>query len=186
MIIGIDVDDTMTNTSELLAEYAKKYFNSNNKILIKKILHPKKADTKIFEFYCKYLPEMMMKYTLKENVKEVIDRLRLKGHKIIIITARGTTRGLKQAEITKKYFQKHKINVDKIIFEQKDKTDACLKYKIDIMVDDSTYVLESLKGTDTKPLLFVSINNKDFKNNFDNVSNWLELEKYIMNSNKVK
>ena len=87
MIIGLDVDDTMTNTSELLIEYAEKHFNNSDKNLIRSILNPKMADKEIYDFYCKHLQEIMMKYTLKENCKEVIDRLRLKGHKIIIITA---------------------------------------------------------------------------------------------------
>lgn len=56
---------------------------------INDLLHTKMSSEKVFDFYNQYLPEMMEKYELKENVKEVIDRLRRNGNKIIIITARG-------------------------------------------------------------------------------------------------
>ena len=181
MIIGIDIDDVITDTSELMKVYAKKHFKSDDIDLINRILHGKRESDRIDSFYRKYLPEMMRNYKIKDNVKEVIDRLRLDGNKIIIITTRGLTKGLSQMKITKEYFKRHKIEVDKIIFKEREKVGACIKHKLDIMIDDSVFVLEKLNGTNTKQLLFSSISNKNYKHNFAKVSNWLELEQYITN-----
>jgi uncharacterized HAD superfamily protein len=182
MIIGIDIDDVITNSSELIMEYAKKHFKTDDVELINNILNAKTIEGELLDFYYKYLPEMMSKYSLKENVKEVLDRLKLKGHEIIIITARGYTVQAGLIEITNDYFNRHNLIFDEIIFKTKDKKKICIEKNIDIMIDDSISVLESLKDANTKPLLFVSICNKDCITNFDKVSTWLELEKYI-NSN---
>ncbi len=179
MNIGLDIDDTMTNSSELITEYAKKYFNSDDMNLINSILNAKKIEGKLLDFYYEYLPEMMSIYKLKDNVKEVIDRLRSKGHKIIVITARGYTVQVGIAEITKEYFKRHQIVVDDIIFRSVDKTEPCIKNNINIMIDDSISVLEKLKENNIKPLLFNSVTNKDFNTNIDRVNNWLELEEYL-------
>jgi uncharacterized HAD superfamily protein len=177
--IGLDIDDTMTNSSDLIIEYAKKYFESDDINLINNILNSKEIEGKLLDFYREYLPEMMRIYDLKDNVKEVIDRLRSKGNKIIIITARGYTIEAGLIEITKEYFEKHQIVVDEMVFQAIEKTEACIKNNIDIMIDDSISVLEKLKETNTNTLLFDSANNKDYKTNIDRVNNWLELEEYL-------
>lgn len=179
MNIGLDIDDTMTNSSELMIRYAQTYFNTTDKALINKLLHTKMSNEEVSGFYNKYLPEMMEKYELKENVKEVIDSLRTKGHKIIIITARGRTIKKGLVEITKKYLKKHKIEVDDMIFREVDKASVCLENNIDIMIDDSVAILEKVKESGIKPLLFSSINNQNISTTIDRVTNWLELEAYI-------
>lgn len=181
MNIGLDIDDTMTNSSELMIKYAKKYFNTTDEEVINKLLHTKMSKEEVFDFYNQYLPELMGKYELKENVKEVIDNLRIKGHKIIIITARGRTIKKGLEEITKKYLKKHKIEVDDMIFGEVDKAAICLENNIDIMIDDSIAILEKVKASGIKPLLFSSISNQTSDTNIDRVNNWIELETYIDN-----
>jgi uncharacterized HAD superfamily protein len=182
MVIGLDIDDTITNSSELVMEYAKKYFNSTNEDYTNSILHAETIDGELLDFYYKYLLELMKNYTLKENVKDVIDRLKLKGHKIIVITARAYTVQAGLIEITIDYFEKHNIVVDKMIFKSIDKLNACLENKVDIMVDDSISVLNTLKNTNIKTLLFSSVNNKNQETDLIRINSWLELEKYIDNN----
>lgn len=179
MNIGLDIDDTMTNSSELMTEYAKKYFNTTDINQINNLLHTKMSSEKVFDFYNQYLPEMMEKYELKENVKEVIDRLHANGHKIIIITARGRTIKNGLEEITEKYLKKHKIEVDNIIFREVDKAAVCVANNIDIMIDDSIPILEKVKASGIKAVLFTSIRNQNISTNIDRVTNWLELENYL-------
>ena len=47
------------------------------------------------------------------------------------------------------------------------------------MVDDSINVLDRVADIGIKTLLFTSLQNQKIKTNFNRVSNWLELEKYI-------
>jgi len=147
-------------------------------------LHGKNVSDEMQNFYKKYLPLMMNNYQLKDNARAVINRLKEAGHKIIIITARGYTKGLGQEEITKAYFKKHGIVVDKIIFGKRKKCSACIEEKLDLMVDDSVRIVEDLKNSGIKSVLFNSICNAHEQINIDRVNNWLELEEYINNLKK--
>jgi len=179
MNIGLDIDDTMTNTSELIMEYAMEYFNSNDVELINSILNSKCIEGPLLDFYNKYVIKMIENYTLKDNVKEVIDRLRSKGHKIFIITARGYTPVHGVIEATEEYFKKHNIYFDGIIFKAINKKESCIKNNIDVMVDDSVGVSEELRDTNVKSILFNSVINENIQVNVDRVDNWIELEKHI-------
>lgn len=179
MNIGLDIDDTMTNTSELKIEYFKKHFNIDDMNILIDMLNPGKIDGELLDFFKNNLLEMSKRYTLKDNVKEVIDRLRLKGHKIFIITARAYTFVDGVIEATEEYLERHNIYFDNITYKAKDKRNACIENKIDIMVDDSIGVLEELKRCNIKTLLFNSMVNENKKTDFDRVSNWIELENYI-------
>lgn len=178
MKIGLDIDDTMTDTTELMIEYAKEYFKTDDIEFIKSILFAPKIEGELLEFYDKYLVEMMSKYKLKSNVKEVIDRFRQSGNKIIIITARGAT--IKNViDVTMEYFKLHDIKVDDIVFRLRDKSKYCVENNIDLLVDDSNSVLEKVQQLGIKTLLFNSIKNKDIDTNINRVNNWLEVEQYI-------
>lgn len=179
MTIGIDIDDTMTSSSELIKEYAKKYFGSNDTELINSITYSPRIEGELLEFYQLYLLEMMSNYELKPNVKEVIDRLQDKGHKIIIITGRGYTPQNGVISTTTKYLQKHNINVDKVLFKALDKSDYCVKYGIDIMIDDSAKVLEKVRKKGINVLMFNSISNQSINTDINKVDSWLEVEQYI-------
>ena len=124
----------------------------------------------------------MASYKLKDNFKEVIDRLRKNGHKVIIITARGYTEFKDDIpKITKEYFKRYDIKVDKIVFNKLHKDESCVENKIDIMIDDSIGVLNKIREKGIKVLLFNSMSNKESITNIDRVDNWLELENYINN-----
>ena len=181
MTIGIDIDDVITSTIELVAEYAKKHFGSNDSELIRKILHSKTIEGNLLTFYKKYLIEMMENYQLKENSKEVIDRLKDKGYKIILITARGYTPQEGIRETTTNYLSNNDIYYDEIVFGAMDKSIICKEKNIDILIDDSIDNLESIRDTKTTPILFNSEINQSIDTDFTRVFNWLELEKYIEN-----
>jgi hypothetical protein len=173
----------MTDTSELYVEYAKMYFNSDDIDLINNILHGNNLTNEMIDFYDKYLFEILSKVSLKENVKEVIDRLRLNNHQIILLTARGYKVKNGQIGVTRNYLKNHKIIVDKIIFKTRDKVNACIENKIDLMIDDSVKVLEDLDNNGINTLLFSTISNKKHQTDLVRVGNWLDLESYIDNYN---
>ncbi len=178
MTIGLDIDDTITESSELIVNYVKKHFNDDINI-VSEILGGK-IEGELLRFYDIHLGEMVASYKLKDNVKEVIDRLRKNGHKVVIITTRGFTKTKDDIPgITRKYFKKHDINVDKIVFNKLHKEVACVTNKIDLMVDDSISTLEKIKSKGIKVLLFNSMSNKKSITSLNRVDNWLELESYI-------
>ena len=180
MVIGIDIDDTITNSSELIMEYARSFFKLDDINLINNILNAPKIEGQLLEFYSKYLPEMIEKYTVKDNAVEVINRLKDKGYKIVIITARGYTVTHDNLDvITIEYFSKHGIHADEIIFKTVNKRDVCIEKNIRVLVDDSIKTLESLKDTEIEPILFDSIINKDTSTDIKRVYSWLELEEQI-------
>lgn len=181
MTIGLDIDDTITESSKLQIEYAKKHFNVDDVDIVRKILNGE-VKGELFNFYNINLGKMIVNYELKANVKEVIDRLRNNGHKVIVITARGYTEFNDNiAFITESYFNKHDIKFDKIVFNKLHKDEACVENGIDIMIDDSISTLEKIAAKGIKTLLFNSISNRKIKTNINRVDNWLELENCINN-----
>ena len=142
MRIGIDLDDTITKTDEILFKYAKKY-NEEEKILFKinrEEWNWNKAfgwdEEKCEKFFSRYLKKIFEEAEIKENAKERINELKDDGNEIIIITARDT-KSLKEVhEVCEKWLINNKVNVDKIVVDGEDKAQKCLENKIDIFIDD--------------------------------------------------
>ena len=99
MNIGIDIDDTISNTYEYLFPYAQQYTINELKKEIKNVnrnaldhmytttFHNwNKEEEK--EFFRKYYKEILNKVQPKEYAVEVINKLKKQGHKIYLITAR--------------------------------------------------------------------------------------------------
>ena len=97
-------DNTITNTEEKALEYVKKY----NPNLINYNLHNVKLK-ELARFYKKYLNQIFMEVTLKENVKETLENFHKRGYKIIFITARSTDLDISFEEITKEYLKSNII-----------------------------------------------------------------------------
>ena len=183
MRIGIDLDDTITKTEEILFKYAKIY-NKEEKILFN-INREEWNLTKAFgwneenikEFFSKYLKSIYEEAEIKENAKEKINVLKDDGNKIIIITARDT-KSLKEVhEVCKDWLINNKINVDKIVVDGEDKAQKCLENKIDIFIDDNICNCENVYNNLKIPVLLMNSRyNKDYQNpKIKRVYNWNEI-----------
>ena len=183
MRIGIDLDDTITKTDEILFKYAKIY-NEEEKILFN-INREEWNLTKAFgwneenikEFFSKYLKSIYEKAEIKENAKEKINALKNDGNKIIIITARDT-KSLKEVhEVCKDWLINNKINVDKIVVDGENKAQKCLENKIDIFIDDNICNCENVYNNLKIPVLLMNGRyNKDYQNpKIKRVYNWNEI-----------
>ena len=87
--IGIDIDDTITNTNCLVRRYFR---NSKDKELIDNmddIIKGFYVNEKTVEFYKSLNGVFLNQVKLKKDVVEVIDQLHSIGYKIIFITARN-------------------------------------------------------------------------------------------------
>ena len=183
MRIGIDLDDTITKTDEILFKYAKIY-NKEEKILFninRKEWNLTKAfgwnEENIKEFFSKYLKSIYEEAEIKENAKERINKLKDDGNEIIIITARDT-KSLKEVhEVCKDWLINNKINVDKIVVDGEDKAQKCLENKIDIFIDDNICNCENVYNNLKIPVLLMNSRyNKDYQNpKIKRVYNWNEI-----------
>ena len=183
MRIGIDLDDTITKTDEILFKYAKMY-NEEEKILFK-INRGEWDWNKAFgwdeekceAFFSRYLKKIFEEAEIKENAKEKINALKDDGNKIIIITARDT-KSLKEVhKVCENWLINNKLNVDKIVVDGEDKAQKCLENKIDIFIDDNICNCENVYNNLKIPVLLMNGRyNKDYQNpKIKRVYNWNEI-----------
>lgn len=193
MNIGIDLDGVVYNSiqySEALAElYDIKYLNgkgivnNDSNILAERYGWDLEF---VKEYKKKFFPLIFKNVNLMPLAKEVIDMLKKEGHKVLIITSRCLD-GVNYKKITMHKLKKNKIKYDKIFFSQKSKLNICIQNSIDIMIDDSPYVLEELAKNNIVCLYFRSSNTENLKNkNIFDVYNWGEIYREILNFNKEK
>ena len=113
MKIGIDLDDTICRTTEkvhnLLEEYAKKGNKSPIEIMNDEL--EKEA------FFKNYLEEIYKTVEIKRNVESVLRRLKNKGNKLYIITARSplSSTGQDIQKITNDWLEKNHILMDGLL-----------------------------------------------------------------------
>ena len=189
MNIGIDIDDTITNSWEYLKPIYEKEFNI--KIDENTLPYYKAVNKKInltFDEFAKRLNKydhLKKDIPLKGDVVEIIKKLKQDGHTIIFITARGKTYK-NPYQLTKEYLEKFGVPYDKIVLDAWDKSISCEKENIDLFIDDSPKHCEEVSELGTDVLMMEADYNKD-NNLFKKVKNWhqvydyIEVYKYIMN-----
>lgn len=187
MKIGIDIDDTITNSWECLIPYYSKLFNIDESILHKSKPYYSAVSNLITldEYYKIMLPvydEVIPNVTIKENVKEVIDNLYSLGHSVIFITARGKdhTDAYKDS---KDYLDKHNIKYDKVITNVSDKAKVCHEENIDLFIDDSINNCRNVHDSGIETLLFETYYNKEY-NDIKHIKSWNEVYEYIKGRGK--
>ena len=186
MRIGIDIDDTMTDSTKVVREYIKKYdkYYCNDKHLInnlESIIRGFLADEDTKRFFQDHSLEMGNDILLKDNVKETIDKLKEDGYEIYIITARSNKFYKDAQGFCEEYLKKYNIKYDKLITAQTYKVETCINEKIDLMIDDAVDTVEDLNNKGIKSILFTSELNQNKKTSAKRVSNWLELYNEIHN-----
>lgn len=182
MRIGIDIDDTTTNTWECFIPYYHEVFKIPIETLklSKPYYEAVKDKLSLDEYFNVILPiynEQTPLVTLKENVKEVIDELYMLGHKVFFITARGKeTKDI--YNVTKKYLDNYQIKYEKLIIDASDKARFCVEEKIDLFIDDSFKHCDAISKLGIDVLMFETAYNKEYKQ-FRRVKSWKEIYEYI-------
>ncbi len=180
MIIGIDIDDVLTNTSQMIEEYLKKYEKSGDGIkYIVEVMRGEIPTQNIKKFFMDYINEICKNVTLKRNAKDVIQRLLDRGHKIIFITSRGEKRFPGTEKTTLEYLKNNNVNYTDIIFNSFEKQTDCIKNNIEIMIDDSVKNCELIKSAGIKTIVYTSEVNRNINTNIERIENWIELENKI-------
>lgn len=178
MNIGIDLDNTICNTSEIINYYLKDY-STETGMDIDEIVNDGDLKQSFFNIYLK---DIYTNVKAKKEAIEFINKLKSRGNKIYIITARSSdiTFAIKDVKkITLDWLNKNNLSFDQIVFSVygDNKKEACNNLNIDIMIDDDIYNFERINSGRTRCFLYDEENKyKDNKNIF---RNWKEIENYF-------
>lgn len=183
MRIGVDIDDTITSSwSTYAKEYAKVLGIEEDKLINGKPYYSDIIKEKYtLEEYFEKIKPINDKITpilpLKEDVKEIIDKIYELGHTITFITARGkeTTNAY---EVTKKYLDDSNIKYEKLILSPLNKSKVCLEEKIELFIDDSIKHCNAVSGEGIDVLMFETRYNKDYLE-LKHIKSWKEIYEYI-------
>ncbi len=174
MNIGIDIDDTISNTYDVLFSYAQKYTIEELSKEIKYV--DRNAITRMYtttfhnwndkedkEFFDRYNEEIMKQVKPKLFSAETIRKLKEKN-KIYIITSRFDTEKSNVEGVTKKWLEDNLIPYDKLILNAQDKVKIAQEKDIDIFVDDSISNCESMANVGIKTYMMDFVVNCNYKN----------------------
>jgi len=149
MNIGIDIDDTISETFETLLPYSQKYTIQDLKRKSNINLEGNLSDhfyivyingwneQEALEFWEKYYAEILRQLNIKKFASEVINKLKQEGHKIYLITARWDMKKDNVEEITKQWLKDNDVQYDGLFLNASDKLELVKENNIDIFIDDS-------------------------------------------------
>jgi len=178
MRIGIDLDDTICKTTEIIHNRIDQ-FASKHRLNPLDVMNDEYLKQ---EFFDEYLEDIYTNVEVKKNVVDVLRRLRSKGHKIYIITARNNISSKNVTDVEKltlDWLKKNNIEIDEIIISAfgDGKASACRTHKIDLMIEDNPYNFRIISQTGTTCLLFDDHGRYVMKDHY--MSTWNDIEKYI-------
>ena len=185
MVIGIDMDDTICSTNELIIDtadiYDKEVLNGTGIKDINAYEFNKMMgwpDGMKGQFFSDRLEYIMDNAEIKPNAKNVINKLHDEGNKIIFITFRKGKYIKNPYELTKNWLDRNGVHYDKIYADTGSKVDECIAEKVDLFIDDKESHCEEVSNAGVKVLLFTNAYNHDEKR-FRRVDTWDEVYKYI-------
>lgn len=156
MRIGIDIDGTINNFSDVAAKYIEKEYGL---VWDKSEYEIYKGLTKdqIHAFSKKYEGVLTDEIKPLDSSREVINELMLNRNQIFFITARGYD----VAENTLYWLRQYGFNYTDILFACGDKVDACRFKRVDYMIDDAPHNLMALNKANVPYIVFDHEYNKD-------------------------
>ena len=162
MRIGIDIDETITDTIKSFNKVVKKY--KLNLQADYDNIWTKEA----FKIISPYFLEILSNSPLKKGAKEAIEKLNEMGHELYIITARSNRYQDLIEEMTIKLINDNNLKFKEIYFSQDIKSDLAKKLNIDLMIDDSIDVYNNMKKEGIDCILFK-----------DKIKNWEDVLEYV-------
>ena len=197
MNIGIDIDDTIANTYDVLFNYAQNYTINDIRKEIQNV--DRNCITHMYctefhnwnqkeekEFLEKYYEKTVLNVQPKIYAVENIKKLKDNGDSIYLITARFPSNKFNIEELTKEWLEKYAIPYDKLILNSENKVIAAKENDIDIFVDDSIKNCTEMANVGIKTYMMDTIINKDFENeDIEKVYSWPHLYQKIENYKKV-
>ena len=192
MRIGLDIDDTITNSSDVFLSYARKYNRQKhiNYSIISDTLDQTKAfgwnDNNKEEFKELYLKKILLETKPKKDVKHVLKRLKNSGINIYLISSRNDNEINDMFNFTKEWLKLNEIVYDELFVNVNDKLPICRKCKLDIFIDDNFQTCNNIfNNSNIKVLMYNTKYNINFSSNIMRVSNWKEILSYISNVESI-
>ena len=174
MVFVFEIGDTICETNLFSEEYILNYFKENN-LPYKKVNNITRFAEQKFDWdsktanawYKTYGDDMLLKIPIKQNSKEIINTLKMKGHTIILATARGDDWHSDPKTATKEWLKINKIEYDKLFVGRRDKEVICEEENADFFIDDdiniALQVVDYNKDRNIKVFVATSDYNKNVK-----------------------
>ena len=190
MKIGIDIDNVISNFNDaLLNEYLlhdKELRNSGivskNAEYIREGMFDWNEDEEI-SFYKNNIERIAKKLEVIAGAKEYIYKLHEDGHFIYIITGRDNGEYTEPYNMTKEWLDNNNIYYDDLIltdaYDKHAKTEKCLEYNIDIMIDDYIRICSDCIKNGITTILMDTLYNR--YSNIQRVKSWKEFYGYVSN-----
>lgn len=191
MNIGIDIDDTISNTFETFLPYMKKFverdlnrkldLNLSSKIDYYNIIEKYGiSEEEARAFWVNYFVSIIENVVPKKSAVEVINKIKEKGHKIFLITARFDDGIVDVRAITEKWLESNNIMYDKLIINSHNKLEIAKQENISLFIDDSIRNCEMLSSGNIKTYMFSTENNSYYENEkIEKVTSWDEFYENI-------
>ena len=173
MKIGIDIDDTLTNTEELQASYWKEYLNNHPNPDYNENI-PKNINTfgfKYIEDFWDIYREQLFYPTFKENAALITNKLKNEGYELSVITSRPDYKYKDLHKRLEEWFYDNNIPITTIYTNIKNKGHYCKKKNIDLLIDNDIAQIQEANKYKVKTILFNDLNEYDGLK----TTNWLEL-----------
>lgn len=193
MNIGIDIDDTISETFEALLPYSQKYTiedlkrksniningNYTNHLYIENANGWNDIETQ--NFWKKYYGDVLKEVNIKKFASEVINKLKKNGNKIYLITARWDIPNISTKQITENWLIKNNVMYDKLFMNASDKLQLVKENNIDLFIDDSYKNCKKVsENANTKVYMMTSMVNKDLEDKtIKRVFSWPEIDDLI-------
>ena len=167
MNIGFDIDETLTNSEKYIKDLCLTFIKKNQ--LPYKMVNPNAQSASdmfdwSFEVFCKFWEDYGFIYEknvpARNEASDVLNYLRNEGHTIYIVTSRFTNNTF---ERSKNWLIENNIPFDYLAVDVKDKAQYCLDNNIQLFVDDSLKVYNSLKQNNINVFMINGYTNRDVK-----------------------
>lgn len=191
MRIGIDIDNTITDTLPILKKYCREY----NEKVVKRNLTMHEDGVASYNLYdwteeentdfcVKYLEEIVLQAEVKKGAKEMIAKLKQEGHEIYIISSRAKPIFKTPYETTEKYLREKGIVYDKLLVGKVEKKSSCIENKLEVLLEDEPQYIKQMAEF-IPVILFDEIYNKQCTgDNMIRVKDWNEIYQKIQELKK--
>ena len=189
MIIGVDIDNTITHTTEMIMHYAKIYGQAKGLNTTPDLRYYYLEDALGWEtkdaddFFDQYLGHVYHDMQPKEQAVEILAELK-KQHELILITSRNS-KFPQVEEVTRNWLARNKIAYDRLILNATSnmhffsKLAVCREHQVDIMIEDHYELVSEIS-----PILPVIMFEYPYNNHLQSdgiipVRHWSEVKEWI-------